>query len=373
MTTVSFLQPRLTGARFEDHAIPLEFLTDLAVLEEMIVEVAKWRFLEAHPTRKRTPRGFTDGISLKLTAIGEGSAVPGISLVIAGGLLFGQAQVYFEEARDTIVRAIGAADRGDAISSFPEKSLSYFDRFGRSLREGEAIEFTSPGHAAPARLTKESRRRLVLAASGVNEVMEDITMYGIIPEADQEKMTFNIQLPDGKRVSAPILKDHLATIVEAFNGYKSGMRIRLQGVGKFNRNERLLGISAIEHVSVLDPLDIAARLDELKYLKEGWLGGNGIALFGSGLDWLASAFAGYYSDEQPVPHFYPTAEGRVRAEWTSGPNELSLEIDLQSHSADWHDWNSDSDAEEARVVSLDSDNDWAWIVERIRELSGSSS
>ncbi len=46
MTEVSdFLKPRLVGARFDGHRVPLEILRDLAVLEQMIVEVAKWQYL----------------------------------------------------------------------------------------------------------------------------------------------------------------------------------------------------------------------------------------------------------------------------------------------------------------------------------------
>ena len=86
MNTEPFLRPRLTGRRFEGHAIPLEFLKDLAVLEEMIVEVAKWRFLEKNPDRTRSPRGFTKGIELKLTGVEDGSAIAVISLVVASGM-----------------------------------------------------------------------------------------------------------------------------------------------------------------------------------------------------------------------------------------------------------------------------------------------
>ena len=71
-----FLQPHLTGSRFAGHSIPLEFLKDLAVLQEMIIEVAKWRFLQDNPGRRRCPRGFTEGIELKLTGIEEGCAAP---------------------------------------------------------------------------------------------------------------------------------------------------------------------------------------------------------------------------------------------------------------------------------------------------------
>jgi len=67
MSTLEFLKPKLIGPRFEEHAIPLEILKDLAALEEMIIEVAKWKLLQEHPDRKRVPRGFTQGIELRLT------------------------------------------------------------------------------------------------------------------------------------------------------------------------------------------------------------------------------------------------------------------------------------------------------------------
>ena len=39
MNPQSFLRLRLVCARFEGHSVPLAFLKDIAVLEEMIVEV----------------------------------------------------------------------------------------------------------------------------------------------------------------------------------------------------------------------------------------------------------------------------------------------------------------------------------------------
>jgi hypothetical protein len=54
-----FVAPRLVGARFDDHTIPLELLKDLAALEELVVAVAKWKFVEQHG-RLRAPKGFTD-------------------------------------------------------------------------------------------------------------------------------------------------------------------------------------------------------------------------------------------------------------------------------------------------------------------------
>ncbi len=222
----------------------------------MIIEVAKAEFLKTHQDRKRSPRGFTDGVQFKLTAIEDGSAGPVISLVVAATTLFApENQTYFERARDAVVSAIAAAEQNQSITAhLPEKTLGYFDRLGRSLREGEAIEFARE-HNAAARLTRETRRRILLASTTVTELTEETSVRGTVPEADQDDMTFEIQLFDGRKIKSPVFPQHLDIILEAFNGYKNGTRILLQGIGRFDRRERLLRFDSIEHASVLDPLE----------------------------------------------------------------------------------------------------------------------
>lgn len=106
--TIEYLSPRLVGSRFEQHSIPLEVLKDLAALEELIVEVAKWHyFAVSNKDRKRIPKGFVDQVSLKVTGINEGSAIPLIVLTIAsavGDTLFPIDQhECFEKARDSVI------------------------------------------------------------------------------------------------------------------------------------------------------------------------------------------------------------------------------------------------------------------------------
>lgn len=373
MSTEPFLSPKLTGPRFEGHAIPLEFLKDLAVLEELIIEVAKVKYLEQHPDRQRTPRGFTDGVEFKLTGIGEGSAIAiiSLSLAIVGNALFPPPkQTYFELGRDAIASAIRAADMNQKVTDhLPEKTLTYFDRIGRSLRDGEAIEFTTTPQTGPARLTKETRRRLILASERVKELTEDTAVRGTVPEADQDNMTFEVQLFDGRKVNAPIATQHLDTILEAFNGYKDGTRVLLQGVGRFSRSDRLLGFESIEHVNILDACDISARIEELQPLQNGWLEGRGIAPSNTGLQWLASSFAQNYPENIPLPYLYPTEEGGVRAEWSRGPSEASLDINLETHGAEWHLLDIETGIEDFASLNLDADG-WDLLIKRILGMNG---
>lgn len=373
METEPFLTPRLIGDRFEGHSIPLEVLKDLAVLEEMIVEVAKTEFLKDHPDRLRSPRGFTEGVTLKLTAIEEGSAIPVIILSIATTLLSLNSSQYFERARDAMVDAIGAAEHNQPITAYlPEKSLGYFDRLGRGLRDGEVIEFSTPTRRDPARLTRETRRKLLLASAGVKELTEDVVVRGAIPEVDQDDMTFELLLIDGRKVPAPVAAQHLETILEAFQAYKAGSRVLVQGIGRLNRNEKLIGFDSIEHVSVLDPLDVPARLDELRLLQDGWLDGQGSAPRPDGLDWLSDEFTQGYPEDLPLPFVYPTPEGGIRLEWSLGPNEVTLDIDLMTHIASLHTLNLNSDEELEETLRLNEPAEWDRLVEQIRHVAEAS-
>lgn len=371
MAIQEYLRPKLVGERFQGHAIPLEFLRDLAVLEEMVVEVAKWKFLQEHPERRRTPRGFTDDMILTLSAVEDGSAVPVIALMF-GSLLPPANQVYYDQAKAAIVGAISAAADNQPVTAFlPDTALAYFDRFGRSLRDGEAIEFAPPTPGAPtARLTKEVRRKLLLASTGVQVLTEEFQLRGAVHEVNQEAMTFQITLFDGSKVAGPIPSQHFDNIIDAFKGYKQGMKILLQGVGRYNRLERLQGIDSIEHTTILDPRDVSARLEELKAFKNGWLDGRGVAPQHAGLDWLAGAVESRYSEDLPLPYFYPVAEGGVRLEWSIGPQEVSLEVELSRKTGEWHALDLDTDEEESTAVDLDDEAAWDWMIGRLTGMVG---
>jgi hypothetical protein len=374
MNVPNFLSPRLVGKRFEAHSIPLELLGDLAVLEAMIIEVAKWRYLQENPDRKRSPRKFTDGISLTLTAVEDGSAIAKIALALAvSGLIPTPQQAYLEQARDAIVGAIAAAgDNKSPTAYLPQKALAYFDRLGRSLLDDEAIEFTTPAHASPARLTKETRLRLLKAAE-VTERTEEIHIRGGIFDFNQEDMIFVMMLPDGSKIAGPVGRQHFDTFLDASYGYRQGVKVLLDGVGKYNRADRLQKIESVEHVTLLDPLDFPSQLDELKVLKDGWYDGKGYAPPAAGLDWLAGAVNERYADSLPLPYVYPVAEGGVRLEWTLGRNEVSLEIDLRDRAGEWHSLNLETDVEEARPLKLDIREDWDWMVGRLQVLAGTAS
>ena len=227
------------------------------------------------------------------------------------------------------------------------------------------MEFSSPEGGVTATLTKEIRRRLVRASSDLKELTEEVSIRGVVPEADQDDMTFEVQLIEGRKVKAPIAPQHLDTILEAFNGYQAGLRVLLQGIGRFSRSDRLLGFDSIEHLSILDALDVQSQLEELATLQDGWTEGLGQAPTVTGLTWLSSALERHFPDEAPMPHIYPTETGGVQAEWSLGPNEVTLEIDLSTHVGEWHVLNMGTNAPLERTLNCDDNKDWEWLVAQL--------
>ena len=124
-----------------------------------------------------------------------------------------------------------------------------------------------------------------------------------------------------------------------------------------------------ENPGVPHPLDVAARLAELRAMQDGWLDGDGVAPPHAGLDWLADSFQSRYPEDVPLPYTYPTPEGGVQMEWSLGPFEISLEIDLASHSAEWFWVEIPTDAEGERMLNLDDATAWDWFASEIRRLA----
>lgn len=376
-----FLKPRLVGPRFDDGTIPLEMLGDLAVLQELVVEVAKWKYLETNPHRSRSPKGFTDRASLTLTGIKRSSAIPLIDLRFHIPHDNSDPQLenmpepfeyYFEQALDAIIDAISAAETDTLTQAhLPDKCLEYFDRFGRSLRDDESIELSSPTRQKPARLTKGTRRKLVLA-SRIREISEEVYIRGYIPEADQRRMSFEVQLLEGRRIQSSMQSQHLQVVLEVFNDYRDDRKAWIRGIGKYDRQGNLVRLESIEDIVALDPLDVSARLDEFRTMQDGWMDGTGNAPESAGLDWLSDSFERLFSDDLPLPHLFPTPDGGIEAEWSLGERAVIFEIDLNSHRGHWLSFDKQSDnadGEDGRTLDLNDPTCWTWFANEIRRMS----
>lgn len=366
-STKEFLAPLLTGKRFDDHTIPLELLEDFASFEDLLIEVAKWLYLKDNPDRKRVPRGFSDGISLKLSSVEEGSAIPKIMLVAASLGMFGSENyLYFDRAKQSIICAIDAAETNKKITDYiPENLLGYFNQIGKRLRDDETINF-SPNSQYNANLNKSSRRKLVMASSNVTEIINEINIRAYIPEADKSTKTFTMLLGNGQKIKSNIPVEHRNVIFSAFNGYENKTKVLISGIGRFNTyDNKLESFESINHISLLDPLDVTNRLDELSKLENGWFNGEGVAPQKADLDWFSELFENHFDTTLPLPFLYPTFSGGIQAEWTTDTYEVSLKIEFDTKTAFYQSLNHKENSEDESTIHLEEEADWKFLNEKL--------
>ncbi|MBF0310145.1 MAG: hypothetical protein HQL56_11515 [Magnetococcales bacterium] len=368
-----FLQPRLVGKRFAAHTIPLEMLKDLAVLGEMLLEVAKWHYLQDNPHRKRVPQGFTDGHALCLSGLEPGSATATITLSSPTKGLYAPEEIpsegyrCFLEARYRFLSALHAVNTSQSLTThLNDPLLSLFDRFGRSLREDESIHFALE-NGETVFLDRPTRRKLLFASPKMEEIAEEVCLRGRVPVVDQDRMTFTLQRMDGTRLPVSRLPRHHERLMQAFNGYAKGVRVQVRGIGRYNRSNRLQGIDNVEELTLLDPLDVSARLDDFRLLADGWLDGEGRAFLKENLDWFDDRFERLFPGDLPLPHLYPTAEGGLQAEWTLEGHEITLDVDLVNRKGQWTARQPGAGKVQTRELDLGRDEAWGWLVRQMRD------
>lgn len=361
--TTPFLEPRMTGRRFEGHTIPLELLKDLAALENLLIDVAKWHYFKDNPEKQRCPNGFTNGVSLRLEGVAEGSAIPKIVLVSALTFMPVGSETYFQKAKDSLFSVINAAQQNQLNNlEIPEHLLYGFDRIGRSLRDDEAIEFNPGVPQSPARLDKTTRHRLVMASSQAQEYTESVVLRGSISAVDIDNNRFILNLVNGRQVSGRLQPQFENTALLALNGYaQNKVKVKIEGVGVFNRLAQLKSLATVEHMSLLPPRDVGARLDEFRGLKAGWYEGAGSRFESKHLDWLTDSFESLYGDDLPLPWVYPLPDGKVRCEWRSSSYEASLEVDLQTQQGEWLSFVKVEEQETEQTLHLNQETDWQWL------------
>ncbi len=349
---LEFLQPKFEGVRFTEHTLPLEVARDLAAYETLVIELAKYLYLQEHGERQRVPKGFAADFQPHLERVDEGSAKPSLALVTAGVLaLGGGGNTYFERARDLITECIAAPD-GQLPPKFPRALLAHFNQVGRSLRQDERMELPNEAGLA-AVLTPERRKRLVLAADRVYE--REIELSGTIGEADWEKSTFRLRLADASFAVIPMPENFHP------QARKFGGRVRYQatvkGVGTFDSWDKLQKVISVESLEIQPDYQLSDRFDALMTLADGWMDGKGMAPDKTKLALIAEKMVGHYPEQLPLPAITPTPEGHLLLEWDA-PGRPSVDLHLDSMRAAFHAFQPDQTDIE-HEIPLTTEESWS--------------
>ena len=368
MESKYFLSPRLTGTRFDGHSVPVEILEDFAALEELILELAKSIYLEENPTRKRVPKGFTEGVSLNLDKIEDGSAILNFFLttsLVASSILGENSHTYtyFEKAKNKVIEVINTADKGDDVKKIvSERYLNYFNRIGRGLKEDENIFFSSTNINGGSKLNKNIRKQIILSVGEDSTYKDRFAIIALITSIDKADKTFTLQV-DNQKIPANLDQKFYKTIMNTFDEYDSNTHVSIQGEGIYNRNDKLIKINSIDTMDILDPLDVSFRLSELSKLKDGWYNSEGIAIDKQGLINFENLFEEYFDETLPLPAIFPTVEGNIQLEWTIDQKEISLEIGLKDLNSEFLLVNLDSHNILEDNLNLNKKIDWDKLIQ----------
>lgn len=351
-----FIKPRLVGRRFDEHTIPVEVLKDWVAFEGLIIDTARWLYLKENPDRRRAPRGFADGFSLNLSRVGEGSATLTLEHIYSG-FFPDENFEWFKKALNIVLDVVRAASEGKDIdpSFFPNKLLSYFDPFGRSLRENERIEF--PGHEnMPAVYDIQARKNLVLRTA--SEYRTEEQLRGSISQLNAENSTLTFKFIDGHKVVGTYSKEVRSQAIGALDSYGESL-VLIDAIVVRDQFDQPKNIENISRVEFLDPLDITARIEELSLLRDGWLDGDGVVPSKDRLAQFVQNWSTHWPNHLPLPYLYPTPVGGLQAEWSSNAISTSAETDPACRVANLLVVRNDTgDIEYEATLDLDTDSGW---------------
>ncbi len=349
-----FIAPKLKGSRFDDHTLPVNILEDFTSLEELLIEVAKGIYLSENINRKRVPKGFSDGIYLKLVDIEEGSAIAKFAIASAISLTSSLPLdnfdnfTYFEKAKNKIVSIIESVNDGKIPQEHDYRLLTYFNKIGRNLLDDESIDFGynyDSKSSSNAILNKTTRKKLLLSSEQKTEYTDNIKLFASIPEIDQRNNTFQIESDFGT-IKCPLNENIKDTVFTAFSEYKNKTYVSLKGTALFNWNDKIQEICEIESIDVLDSLDVSLRIYNLLKLENNWYEGQGKALNREDLTKFGNLFNSYFDNKLPLPAIFPKIDGNIQLEWKRDNKNIVLDINLASFKSDFFYYNNTVDSDE---------------------------
>ncbi len=319
-----FARARFCGRRFDGGHLDLDAIPELVAYKRIIIETAKWLFRVDHPDRARVPKGFERSFSLALTGVESGSANAKLLRVDDGSQLpLGAHDCdYFEQARTRVNEIIDRAGQGQKLEGVPLEVLRVLEQLGASLGAEESLEIMPRDASNGARYDRTVRRNISLAIT--SEYEEVLEIIGVVVAVDRMRRRCSIRLGSGEKQDGRFREDLADPLAHALatKGY-----CRLQVTATYSQSETMkrLEVEEFEALEFEGP-DFEQRLSEIAGFPPGWLAGEGQAVRSAEIDSIRQLLRQLVWDFGFVaPHLYPTARGGVRAEWTAGDSEISLE------------------------------------------------
>lgn len=320
------------GGRFEAEGMPVAALMEIRRFEVLVEEVARALYKRDHINRERTPRGFRSNFDLRVTRFDEGCVEAVLVRPAADASeLSVDLDDYFDRSRKMIFDEIEHFVNRRAFSStFPQSVQSRLAMFGRSLRDEESIGYSSMSDGRFARLDSESRRFLSELVSEVPET-DEIVISGQITGLESEPHQVTVFLQEERRYLKGTFRDPgIWNELHALSGYQTrAPLVALSVLVKVSTAGELDAIEDIYAVQPALPARLAAQIESISQLADGWLDGRGSAISPTVIDRAEQLAESVGMSKYPDATIFPRADGGVQFEWASGEFEIEVLPDGQ--------------------------------------------
>nr|WP_218681194.1 hypothetical protein [Rhodococcus qingshengii] len=339
---------RLSGARFESEGMPADALVEVAAFEDILRSLIRLYWLDRHPGRKRIPSGYDNEITLRLSAVGEGSAVPMLEYdsALRAGDLFGPDDIIqdYSRAVDVVEEFIkyGYTDRGQIPTDIRRLPAPKVKRFGQTMRKGETIQVaTTPtvDWDTVTRYTPDARSNALVSLVG--NFTRRVTIEGRVIDFNVSSGRLLVRDRERKRdITIPYLESGVAVRIDSA---RQLFECAAEGIGEFSADGRLTRLVAVDSLNVIDVTEDArvarAALDALAELDEGWVDGeSGDSIAASVIERGHAVIDAMITLSNITRTVAPTEDGGVSFFWHEAENQLSIEVepsgDLYVHTTD---------------------------------------
>ncbi len=368
---------RFVGDRFADADLPVDMLSDLKVLGDLVVALAKREFLRRHPERREVPPGFDEAVSLVLGEVGKGSAMPKLNYRgDAARRMFPDFADELEEvvysSFDRVAFIYDAASHDDIPEFLSTKEIKAMSGIGANMRKGEYMEFQDKKgrDGKVVRWSRERRDNFVELYQRERSRARErgartIKFKGTGPLVGIDTMRNSIQIQTSEHGCIWLPLDGLSQKISRFDGNLSASinfsaNIALKANGKFKSVEKVHS-AEIDRTCSDGVLECIERLSELSKLEKGWLGeGDGESISplavsrAMHLIYTRSHLADLYL-------IYPTEEGGISIEFREMPwryaaemmPDGAIEIDSSSRDGEYFELRSFSDLSNDFFMAFD--------------------
>lgn len=270
---------KYVGRRFANARLPLDVLSDLPALRDLIAALAKQEFRRENPDRQRVPQGFDKAISFALIQIGDGSAVPKLSLdseVAQQSLpnIGDKMEEIVTRAFDRVAKIYDDAAHNIFPQALPKDAISALTKIGANIQDDERIEFQGQVGQDGNVVSLDSHRRKNLLTRVRETYTKEFEGVGSLTGIDATHNSVQVQTE--KYGELRLSLEGVSLPVEQFDGNLFSL-VEFSISIALDAHDDFKAVEEVHSVDLVRPYDEAVmrcvrRLQELSKIEKGWLG-----------------------------------------------------------------------------------------------------